>query len=50
MQDRTAEKAGVEALMKMITVPVVSCPCAISLCVPMVVVIAVSVAARQNII
>ena len=50
VQDRTAEKAGVEALMKMIAVLVVSCPCAISLCVPMVVVIAVSVAAKKGIL
>jgi len=50
VQDRTAEKAGINALMKMITVLVVSCPCAISLCVPMVVVIAVSVAAKKGIL
>jgi len=50
VQDRTAGKAGVEALMKMITVLVVSCPCALSLCVPMVVVIAVSVAAKKGIL
>ena len=36
--------------MKMITVLVVSCPCAISLCVPMVVVIAVSVAAKKGVL
>jgi cation transport ATPase len=50
VQGRTAEKAGVEALMKMITVFVVSCPCAIALCVPMVVVIAVSVAAKKGVL
>ena len=50
VQGRTTEKAGVEALMKMITVLVVSCPCAISLCVPMVVVIAVSVAAKKGVL
>ena len=50
VQNRTTEKAGVEGLMKMITVLVVSCPCAISLCVPMVVVIAVSVAAKKGIL
>ncbi|KAF9644074.1 heavy metal translocatin [Thelephora ganbajun] len=44
------EKAGIRALMKMITVLVVSCPCAISLCVPMVVVIAVSVAAKKGVL
>jgi hypothetical protein len=36
--------------MKMIAVFVVSCPCAVSLCVPMVVVIAVSVAAKKGIL
>jgi len=50
VQDMTTEKAGIEGLMKMITVLVVSCPCAISLCVPMVVVIAVSVAAKKGIL
>ena len=50
VQDRKTEKAGINALMKMITVLVVSCPCAISLCVPMVVVIAVSVAAKKGIL
>ena len=50
LQGKTAEKAGVEALMKMITVLVVSCPCAICLCVPMVVVIAVSVAAKKGVL
>ena len=50
VQDRTTEKAGVGALMKMLAVLVVSCPCAISLCVPMVVVIAVSVAAKKGIL
>ena len=49
-QGKTPEKAGVEALMKMITVLVVSCPCAVSLCVPMVVVIAVSVAAKKGVL
>ena len=50
VQNRTTEKAGVEGLMKMIAVLVVSCPCAISLCVPMVVVIAVSVAAKKGVL
>lgn len=50
VQDRTTEKASVQALMKMIAVLVVSCPCAVSLCVPMVVVIAVSVAAKKGIL
>ena len=50
VQDRAMGKAGINALMKMITVLVVSCPCAISLCVPMVVVIAVSVAAKKGVL
>ena len=50
VQNRTTEKASIDALMKMITVLVVSCPCAISLCVPMVVVIAVSVAAKKGVL
>ena len=50
MQGRTVEKAGINALMKMITVLVVSCQCAILLCVPMVVIIAVSVAAKKGIL
>jgi cation transport ATPase len=50
VQDKTTGNAGIGALMKMITVLVVSCPCAISLCVPMVVVIAVSVAAKKGIL
>ena len=49
-QDRTMGKAGINALMKMITVLVVSCPCAICLCVPMVVIIAVSVAAKKGVL
>ena len=50
VQDRTMGKAGINALMKMITVLVVSCPCAICLCVPMVVIIAVSVAAKKGVL
>ena len=50
VQDRTVEKAGVGGSMKMITVLVVSCPCAITLCVPMVVLIAVSVAAKKGVL
>ena len=50
VQHKTTEKAGVAALMKMITVFVVSCPCAIVLCVPMVAVIAVSVAAKKGVL
>lgn len=49
-QGRTSEKASVEALMRMIAVLVVSCPCAVALCVPMVVVIAVSVAAKKGVL
>jgi len=50
VQGRPVEKAGIKALMKMITVLVVSCPCAILLCVPMVVIIAVSVAAKKGVL
>ena len=50
VQGKTIEKAGVEALMKMIAVLVVSCPCAISLGVPTVAVIAVSVAAKKGVL
>ena len=50
VQGRTVEKAGINALMKTITVLVVSCPCAILLCVPMVVIIAVSVAAKKGVL
>ena len=50
VEEKTREKAGVEALMKMIAVFVVSCPCAVSLCIPMVVVIAVSVAAKKGVL
>ena len=50
VQDRATGKAGINALMKMITVLVVSCPCAICLCVPMVVIIAVSVAAKRGVL
>ena len=49
-QNRTMEEAGIGALMKMIAVFVVSCPCAVSLCIPMVVVIGVSVAAKKGIL
>ena len=50
VQGMTVEKAGVEALMKVIAVFVVSCPCAVVLCVPMVALIAVSVAAKKGIL
>ena len=50
VEDKTTEDAGVGALMKMIAVFVVSCPCAVSLCIPMVVVIAVSVAAKKGVL
>ena len=50
VQHKTTEKAGVEALMKVIAVFVVCCPCAVSLCVPMVAVIAVSVAAKKGVL
>ena len=50
VQDRMVGKAGINVLMKMITVLVVSCLCVISLCALMVVIIAVSVAAKKGVV
>ena len=50
VEGKTTQKAGIGALMKMIAVVVVCCPCAVSMCTPMVVVIAVSVAAKKGIL
>ena len=50
VEGKTVEKACIGALMKVIAVFVVSCPCAVSMCVPMVAVIAVSVAAKKGIL
>jgi len=50
VQDRTVERAGINALMKTITVLVISCPCGVLLCVPMVIIIAVSIAAKKGVL
>jgi cation transport ATPase len=50
VQGKTTGNAGIGALMKMITVFVVCCPCALVVCIPMVVLITVSVAAKKGIL
>ena len=50
MEDRMVGKVGINALVKMVTIFVISCPCVISLCVPMVVIIDASVAAKKGVL
>lgn len=50
MQGKTASEATVQAVTYAITVLIVSCPCAIGLAVPMVVVICSSIAAERGVI
>lgn len=50
VRQQSGSKAVVEAITYAITVLIVSCPCAIGLAVPMVIVIATGVAARHGVI
>ncbi|ODA78251.1 hypothetical protein RJ55_05632 [Drechmeria coniospora] len=50
VRDYTSSRAAVDAITYAITVLIVSCPCAIGLAVPMVVVIASGVAAERGVI
>jgi len=50
VRNEKASKAGVDALRYAISVMVVSCPCALVLCVPMVVVIATAVASKSGVL
>ncbi|KAI0266483.1 E1-E2 ATPase-domain-containing protein [Gloeopeniophorella convolvens] len=50
VREEGSSKAGLAALRYAIAVMVVSCPCAIVLCVPMVVVIAGAVAAKEGVL
>ncbi|KAH8726271.1 E1-E2 ATPase-domain-containing protein [Phaeosphaeriaceae sp. PMI808] len=50
VRGQTGSKATIEAITYAITVLIVSCPCAIGLAVPMVIVVASGVAARKGVI
>ncbi|KAF1965194.1 copper-translocating P-t [Bimuria novae-zelandiae CBS 107.79] len=50
VQDKTASEATVQAITYAITVLIVSCPCAIGLAVPMVIVVATGVSAERGVI
>lgn len=50
VQDKTGSEAVIQAITYAITVLIVSCPCAIGLAVPMVVVVASGVAAERGVV
>lgn len=50
VQGKTGSEAAVQSITYAITVLIVSCPCAIGLAVPMVVVFASGIAAEQGVV